>query len=122
MEEGWVDASGNGFTPDPKRHFAVHAKGDSMLPKIQDGDICVFEWYRAGSRNGEIVLTECNEKDLDYGGMYTIKKYQSMWKHYDDGTREHEKIELVPLNKDYDVIELVGDEEYRTIGVFKCVL
>ena len=74
-EEGWVDASGNGFTPDPKRHFAVHAKGDSMLDMIKDGDICVFEWYRAGSRNGEIVLTECSEKDLDYGGMYTIKKY-----------------------------------------------
>jgi hypothetical protein len=26
------------------------------------------------------------------------------------------------LNKDYDVIELDGDEEYRTIGILKCVL
>jgi SOS-response transcriptional repressor LexA len=120
-EEGWVDASGNGFTPDPKRHFAVHAKGDSMLPKIKDGDICVFEWYRAGSRNGEIVLTECSEKDIDYGGMYTIKKYQSEKLITDEGW-QHTKVELIPLNKDYDVIELSTDNEYKTIGVLKCVL
>ena len=120
-EEGWVDASGNGFTPDPKRHFAVHAKGNSMLNKIKDGDICVFEWYRGGSRNGEIVLTECNEKDIDYGGMYTIKKYQSEKIVTEEGW-QHTKVELKPLNNDYDVIELNEDSECRTIGIFKCVL
>jgi SOS-response transcriptional repressor LexA len=120
-EEGWVDASGNGFTPDPKRHFAVHAKGDSMLDMIKDGDICVFEWYRAGSRNGEIVLTECSEKDLDYGGMYTIKKYHSEKVVTEEGW-QHSKVELIPLNKDFDVIELDEENEYRTIGVLKCVL
>ena len=120
-EEGWIDASGNSFTPDPKRHFAVHAKGDSMLNKIKDGDICVFEWYRGGSRNGEIVLTECNEKDIDYGGMYTIKKYQSEKLVTEEGW-QHTKVELKPLNNDYDVIELNEDSECRTIGIFKCVL
>ena len=120
-EEGWIDASGNGFTPDPKRHFAVHAKGDSMLNKIKDGDICVFEWYKAGSREGEIVLTECNEKDIDYGGMYTIKKYHSEKIVTEEGW-QHTKVELKPLNNDYDVIELNEDSECRTIGIFKCVL
>lgn len=120
-EEGWVDASSKGFTPDPKKYFAVHAKGNSMQPKIQDGDICVFEWYKAGSRNGEIVLTECNEKDIDYGGMYTIKKYQSEKKVTEEGW-QHTKVELIPLNKDYDTIELDGETEYRTIGILKCVL
>jgi SOS-response transcriptional repressor LexA len=120
-EEGWIDASGNGFTPDPKRHFAVHAKGDSMLNKIKDGDICVFEWYRAGSREGEIVLTESDEKDIDYGGMYTIKKYQSEKLITDEGW-QHTKVELKPLNNDYDVIELNENSECRTIGIFKCVL
>jgi type I restriction enzyme R subunit len=120
-EEGWVDATGNGFTPDPKRHFAVHAKGNSMQPKIQDGDICVFEWYRGGSRNGEIVLTECNEKDIDYGGMYTIKKYHSEKNVTEEGW-QHTKVELMPLNNDYDVIELGEDSECRTIGILKCVL
>ena len=120
-KEGWVDASGKGFAPDPKRHFAVHAKGDSMLPKIKDGDICVFEWYRAGSRNGEIVLTQSNEFDSDYGGKYTIKKYHSE-KTITDEDWKHTKIELIPLNKDYNVIELDSDTEYRTIGVLKCIL
>lgn len=120
-EEGWVDASGNSFTPDPKRHFAVHAKGNSMLNKIKDGDICVFEWYRGGSRNGEIVLTECNEKDIDYGGMYTIKKYQSEKVVTEEGW-QHTKVELIPLNKDYETIEVDSETEYRTVGIFKCVL
>ncbi|MBP5420869.1 MAG: restriction endonuclease subunit S, partial [Paludibacteraceae bacterium] len=119
--EGWVDASGNSFTPDPKRHFAVHAKGDSMLNKIKDGDICVFEWYKAGSREGKIVLTECSEKDIDYGGMYTIKKYHSEKIVTEEGW-QHTKVELKPLNNDYDVIELNEDSECRTIGIFKCVL
>ena len=119
--EGWVDASGNSFKPDPKGHFAVHAKGNSMQTKIQDGDICVFEWYRAGSREGEIVLTECNKKDIDYGGMYTIKKYHSEKIVTEEGW-QHTKVELLPLNKDYDVIELDEDSECRTIGILKCVL
>ena len=120
-EEGWVDASGNGFTPDPKRHFAVHAKGNSMQPKIQDGDICVFEWYKAGSRNGEIVLTQSSEFDTEYGGKYTIKKYRSEKVVTEEGW-QHSKVELIPLNKDFDVIELDEETEYRTIGVLKCVL
>lgn len=120
-EEGWIDATENGFTPDPKKYFAVHAKGDSMLPKIKDGDICVFEWYKAGSRNGEIVLTECSEKDIDYGGMYTIKKYHSEKLLTEEGW-QHTKVELMPLNNNYDVIELDGETKYRTVGIFKCIL
>jgi len=120
-EEGWVDATGNGFTPDPKRHFVVHAKGNSMLPKIKDGDLCVFEWYRAGSRNGEIVLTQSSEFDSEYGGKYTIKKYHSEKVVTEEGW-QHSKVELIPLNKDFDVIELDEETEYRTIGILKCVL
>ena len=120
-EEGWVDASNNGFTPDPKRHFVIHAKGNSMLPKIKDGDLCVFEWYRAGSRNGEIVLTQSSEFDSEYGGKYTIKKYHSEKVVTEEGW-QHSKVELIPLNKDFDVIELDKETEYRTIGILKCVL
>ena len=120
-EEGWIDASGYGLTPDPKRHFVIHAKGNSMLPKIKDGDLCVFEWYRAGSRNGEIVLTQSSEFDSEYGGKYTIKKYHSEKVVTEEGW-QHSKVELIPLNKDFNVIELDEETEYRTIGVFKCVL
>lgn len=120
-EEGWVDASGLGFTPDPKRHFAVHAKGDSMLPKIKDGDICIFEWYNAGSRNGEIVLSQISEYDDAYDGRYTIKRYHSEKTVTDEGW-QHSKVELQPLNIDFEPIELSEDDDVRTIGIFKCVL
>ena len=121
QEEGWVEASVHGFTPDPARHFVIHAKGNSMLPKIKDGDLCVFEWYKAGSREGEIVLTECRDNDNEYGGKYTIKKYHSNKVVTEEGW-SHSEIELIPLNKDYDVITLDADETYRTIAIFKSVL
>ena len=57
--------------------FVVHAKGNSMLPKIKDGDLCVFERYHGGSREGEIVLSQVNEYYEEYGGKYTIKKFHS---------------------------------------------
>lgn len=120
-EEGWIDASGLGFTPDSKRHFAVHAKGDSMLPKIKDGDICIFEWYNAGSRNGEIVLSQISEYDDAYDGRYTIKRYHSEKTVTDEGW-QHSKVELQPLNPDFEPIELSEDDDVRTIGIFKCVL
>lgn len=120
-EEGWIDVSGNGLKLDEKKHFAVHAKGDSMLPMIHNGDICVFEWFRAGSRNGEVVLTQCRDDDSDYGGKYTIKKYHSTKRQTENGW-EHSNIELIPLNKDYTTIELDAESEYRTIGILKCVL
>ena len=120
-EEGWIDASELGFTPDPKRHFAIHAKGDSMLPKIKDGDICIFEWYNAGSRNGEIVLSQSREYDTEYGGKYTIKRYHSEKVVTEEGW-QHSKVELQPLNSDFEPIELDEFGEYKTIGIFKCVL
>ena len=120
-EEGWIDATGQGFTPDKDRYFAVHAKGDSMLPKIHDGDICVFEWYRAGSRNGEIVLTQSSEYDDAYGGRYTIKRYHSE-KIVTDESWQHAKVELQPLNPDFTPIEFDDEGNYRTIGIFKCTL
>ena len=121
--EGWVDVSENGFTPNPKKHFVVYAKGDSMRPKISNGDLCVFEWYRGGSRNGEIVLTQCSDYDPDFGGRYTIKKYESEKVVTEDGWR-HTKISLHPLNTDFEPIEIYEDAEsqYRTIGILKCIL
>lgn len=121
-EEGWVDATGLGFTPDPKRHFAVHAKGDSMLPKIHDGDICIFEWYTGGSRDGEIVLSQISEFDDAYDGRYTIKHYHSTKKYDEYGNWEHASIQLQPLNSDYNPIDIGEFDNCPIIGVFKCVL
>ena len=124
----WVDVTGFGFKPDPQRHFAIRAKGESMLPRIKDGDYCVFEWYarqdgRMGSRDGEIVLAQCSEFDSDYDGKYTIKKYHSEKEITDEGWH-HTKVELQPLNKDpkYKIIEFGNNETDCVIGVFVCVL
>lgn len=119
--EGWIDASVHGFKPDPKKHFVVHAKGNSMLPKIHDGDLCVFEWYNAGSRNGEIVLTQCQDNDPEYGGKYTIKKYHSEKVIAENGWA-HTKIELIPINPEYNSILLDPLEDYKTIGILKCII
>ena len=92
-----------------------------MLPRIKDGDYCVFEWYKAGSREGEIVLTQSCEFDPDYDGKYTIKKYHSEKVVTEEGW-QHSKVELIPLNKEFNTIVLDAETEYRTIGILKCVL
>ncbi len=118
--EGWVDASECGFKADKDRYFAVYAKGSSMQPRIQDGDLCIFEWYNGGSREGEIVLTQSSEYDADYDGKYTIKQYHSEKVISEDGWR-HSRITLLPLNQESVPIEIQSVEEgqYRTIGIFK---
>lgn len=119
--EGWLDATGLGFSPDAKRHFIIHAKGKSMLPLIKDGDLCVFEWCEEAVANGDITLTQCLDIDEDYGERYTIKRYYSEKGAGEDGS-QNSRILLRPLNPDFDTIELVPDKAYRTVGVFKCVL
>lgn len=119
--EGWLDATSKGFTPDPKRHFVIHAKGDSMLPKIKDGDLCVFEWCEGEPENGDITLTQCLDIDPDYGECYTIKRYYCDKSNGSNGFYNN-RIELRPLNPDYGIIVLQPDEAYKTIGIFKCVL
>lgn len=119
--EGWLDATGRGFSPDVNRHFVIHAKGNSMLPLIKDGDFCVFEWCDGEPDNGDITLTQCLDIDEDYGERYTIKRYHSEKGAGVDGT-QNSRIVLSPLNPDYDIIELTPDNAYKTVGVFKCVL
>lgn len=119
--EGWLDATGKGFTPDPKRHFVIHAKGDSMLPKIKDGDLCVFEWCEGDPLNCDITLTQCIDIDQDYGERYTIKSYFCEKTASEEGS-QNSRIELRPLNSEYDTIVLQPEKNYRTIGIFRCVL
>lgn len=94
-----------------------------MIPKIHDGDLCVFEWYKGGSREGEIVLTQSSDYDPDYDGKYTIKRYHSD-KLISEDNWQHTKIQLLSLNPEYDPIVLTIDDEgeYRTIGVFKGII
>ena len=121
--EGWVDISETGIKA-KKNVFVIYAEGDSMLPKIKDGDLCIFELYspeNGGSREGEIVLTQCMDKDTDYDCHYTIKLYHSEKVETEEGWC-HKKIELQPLNPEYEIIKLGTESECKIIGLFKGVL
>lgn len=118
-ELGWIQVEGVGKLN--RNMFVVQASGHSMEPKIKDGDFCVFCAIPAGSRQGKIVLVQHhNFYDSDYAGAYSIKKYSSS-KSYDEfGNWQHEKIELLPENKDYNPIVITSEdaEDFRVIGEF----
>lgn len=118
-ELGWIQVEGVGKLN--RNMFVVQASGHSMEPRINDGDFCVFRANPAGSRQGKIVLVQHhNYYDSDYSGAYSIKEYSSA-KSYDEfGNWQHEKIELLPLNKDYNpiVIDAEEAEDFRVIGEF----
>lgn len=109
--ENWIDITGSEITPNKDLYFVVRAQGDSMLDKIKDGDRCVFSWYKGGSRDNKIVLTQINGTDPDYDVGYTIKKY-----HREDN-ENGKVITLLPLNENYNEI-VIDDSSYKTIGVF----
>ena len=119
--EGWYDAHNLGFQINPKTQYLVHAKGNSMLPKISDGNLCVFEYKEGTADEGDIVLMECTQYDMEYGGKYTIKKYTRG----EEGTLWNRNIILRPLNTtDYEPIYLNTDDDsrYKVVGVLKKVL
>lgn len=121
--EGWLRVDGS---PKLNRNqFIVRAQGKSMEPYISDGSLCIFRHPVVGTRQNKIVLVQHHDSsDPDYGGTYTIKKYTSYKVHADDGTWEHEKIELVPLNPEYPPIVLPHDkgDEFVVVAEFLRVI
>jgi len=118
-ELGWIRVEGMGRLN--RNMFVVQASGHSMEPRISDGDFCVFRANPAGSRQGKIVLVQHrNFYDSDNSGAFSIKEYNSM-KSYDEfGSWQHEKIELKPLNRDYNSIVITPDDgdEFQVVGEF----
>lgn len=122
-ELGWIQAEGIGRLN--RNMFVVQAIGHSMEPRIHDGDFCVFRANPAGSRQGKIVLVQhYNYYDSDYAGAYSIKEYNSTKSFDEYGNWQHEKIDLIPLNKAYNpiIINAEDAEEFRVIGEFVGVL
>ena len=121
--EGWIKAEGIGRLN--RNMFVVQAVGRSMEPRIHDGDYCVFRANAGGSRQGKIVLVQHrNYYDDDFGGAYSIKEYASTKSYDENGNWQHEKIELIPLNKDYKTILITPDdgEEFQVVGEFVGIL
>ena len=73
--EGWIKAEGIGKLDNTM--VVVRAVGDSMEPKIHDGDLCVMRSLGAVDYNNRIVLVQRNDQmsDPDGGGAYLLKKY-----------------------------------------------
>jgi len=116
----WIDVS-NEFSHLNKSMFIVRAMGDSMTPKINDGDLCVFTCDVAGSHEGDIVLAELDRIYAGEDSACIIKKYHSE-KVTTEDSWEHSSIELIPLNSDYDTIKVEIGNEPRIIGVLKKVI
>ena len=119
--EGWMNLINAGIKTNSDDYFVVYAKGDSMLPKIKNGDLCLFKWYKGQNIVGEIVLTQCRDYDEEYESSYTIKRFH-VNKECDGQTPT---ISLKPLNDTkYNPIIISADDgcDYKTIGVFVKVL
>ena len=116
--EGWVNVDTVGIHHHGKDFFIVQASGESMLPKIQDGDYCVF---RSGGsiHRGDIVIAGIHDRDECYGGRYTIKEYWQEFVVNEDGVRERKSVTLKPLNDNGEYPTFKLDEESgEGFGVF----
>lgn len=117
-EEGWIKVEG--VIKLNKSMYVVRAKGNSMLPKIKDGDLCIFRANVVGSRQNKIVLVQHNDiYDSENEGSYSIKRYTSE-KAYDKITGEwkHEKIILKPENIEYENIIIQDEDGFLVVGEF----
>ena len=122
--EGWVDAVKHGFSKRPSRGlFVTQVMGESMAPTIKNGSYCVFRSPVEGTRQGRIVLVQKrNITDLETGGSYTVKRYQST-KSTTKDSWSHESIQLIPDNPDrekFPILEFYSadDTDLRIIAEF----
>jgi hypothetical protein len=104
-----------------KEHFVAHAVGDSMEPRIPAGSLNLFKYHPAGSRQGRILLIE-RFGITDVTARYAIKRYRSFKrKNEKEGTWEHERIVLEPLNPEYEAWE-VGPQDFAVVAEWVRVL
>lgn len=117
---GWVDIEAAGIHHHGAEYYIVQALGESMLPRIQDGEYCVF---RAGGsiNNGNIVIAGIHDQDPCYNGRYTIKEFSQDWVYNEDGVRERQSVTLSPSNDngDYPTFELdaIRGDGFGVFGV-----
>src|SRR5208282_3976832 len=111
--KGWIKVRSKSWGKDT---FVVHAVGNSMYPKISDGDLCIFKAYPIGPYTGQgrtYLFEYQGDPDPDTGGPYTIKDYRS--KKGPDGLNI--QVELIPRNKSYNVMVFKAEDEDNTSKV-----
>lgn len=113
-EIGWAEAAGASIKPGM---FIARVRGHSMEPKIKDGSWNLFRPCPQGSREGRIILVQFNSMgDPENGGRFTVKKYHSA-KTVSEDVWQHDRIELLPLNPDYDPIPVAPHESPEMVVV-----
>lgn len=103
-------------------YFCAYIEGQSMEPEIPDGSLCLFRFYRAGTRQGGIYLMQ-RFATSEGGGEFTIKRYESRKRERPGGGWEHESITMNPSNPEFAEWDLDRDESsYVTVAQFIAVL
>lgn len=105
--------------------FVAEVVGDSMLPLIPNGSLCVFRKFGAGSRNNRKVLVEDRSTSGVGGAGYTVKIYHSEKVKGEDeaGEWRQNRIWLESINPDFPPIELdEEDDRFAVVAEFVSVL
>jgi phage repressor protein C with HTH and peptisase S24 domain len=116
--EGWVEVPGRVLTNDM---FVARAIGDSMEPRISDGDLCIFRAYRGGTRRDRIMLFQWQGVgDPDTGGSYAVKKFFREQELIENDELVGVRVTLSSLNPDFDplVIEAGYADEIVAIAEY----
>ena len=100
--------------------FVARVVGRSMEPLIPDDSLCIFRAGVTGSRQGKRLLIE-KFSETDFAARYTVKSYTSTKSSGSDGSWEHDRIRLEPLNPEFEAFDLSPDE-FRVIAEFVAVL
>lgn len=73
--------------------------------------------YPQGSSRGRVNLVQFDSMgDPENGSRFTVKKYRSAKTVSEDGWK-HERIELLPLNPDYEIIPVAPHESSEMVVV-----
>jgi len=122
VPSGWIDVSDlshrKGFDDSM---FVSLIQGKSMEPIIPDGSYCLFTRRTGGTRNGKIVLAQkLGLSDIDTGGSYTIKRYESSKIPDESSEWLHESIVLKAANHDYEDIEIIPEEsdQFSIVAIY----
>ncbi|MFC1684999.1 DNA/RNA helicase domain-containing protein, partial [Pseudomonadota bacterium] len=94
--------------------FVTQVVGESMNRRIPNGSWCLFRLAPGGSRQGKVVLVQNREiHDVDTGGHYTVKVYESEKMANEEGESAHRRIVLKPDTTlpGYEPLVFEGEEE-----------
>lgn len=107
--------------PDTRRRlwkgmFVAQVVGKSMEPRIPNGAWCLFRSPVTGTRQGRTLLVQLRDAvDPETDQRYTVKRYESRKVKRGDSWR-HERIRLLPLNPEFDPIEIRKEEDVEFVA------